>query len=107
MTITLPRQNETSLFDGTSQSERDAVDIPASCESYESLWAERVKAAYPGSTISFADGGRVVADGGDNDGIAYGDARWHELTNVEETCQRIGEDLFNDGNEWMVETVNA
>ena len=100
-TISIPQRNADSLFDGADTVALETIDQDASADRFNEILAERIEAAYPDARIvaerdPFGNG--YWADG-------FGDLPENE--SVSEDAQRAAEELFNDGNLWMVDAGPA
>jgi len=90
ITISLPRQSENSLFDGTSAADRAGLDIQNSIDRFEEIYVERVQAAYPDAIVETEDVRRVIVSGIEDPG------------DDEQAIQYIAEDLFDHGDLWII-----
>lgn len=92
--------DETSLFDGADAATLATVDVESSIARFEEILAARILVDYPDAEVS-ADDDRS------NGYWADGYGTLQENIDVAANVQQIAEELFDDGNEWMVEAIRA
>jgi len=95
-TIRFSHNTEASLFDNADTGSLAGIDLAASIEKFENILTERIQAVYPEAEVS-ADADRS------NGYWATGFGEPQDDIDAAYVAQTIAEDLYNDGNLWMVE----
>ena len=93
MIIHLAHQSQDQLFGGATIEQLTRVNVPASITEFEKEWSKRVSVAYPDADLIWVD--RLTWVFGVEDNLT-GD--------ITQYIQQLAEELFDDGNIWMVES---